>query len=37
MESNGIVDDKEKFIDNYYQKYSRRTAFRSELKKYSNF
>lgn len=37
MEANGIVDDKEKFIDNYYQKYSRRTAFRSELKKYSNF
>ena len=37
MEANGIVDDKEKFIDNYYQKYSRRTAFRSGLKKYSNF
>lgn len=36
MESNEIVDDKEEFINNYYQKYSRRTAFRSELKKYSN-
>ena len=35
MEANGITT-KESFIEKYREKYSRRTAFKSELNKYKN-